>query len=99
MSSTAGSGLRKRKRERILQESNKNESPEIFKLAKDGRQENTDFYYYVIKQIIGVGLACLIGYSYSNYLRLLHENNLWFSQIQVSFIYFKIFCSKYLYRV
>ena len=35
--------------------------------------------------LFGVAVACYIGYRYSSFLKLLHENDMWFSEISVSF--------------
>jgi len=34
--------------------------------------------------LFGVAVACYIGYRYSSFLKLLHENDMWFSEISVS---------------
>jgi len=34
--------------------------------------------------LFGMAVACFIGYRYSSFVKLLHENDMWFSEISVS---------------
>ena len=34
--------------------------------------------------LFGIAVACYIGYRYSSFVKLLHENDMWFSEISVS---------------
>lgn len=41
-----------------------------------------DWLIPYVSLLVGIGIACYIGYSYSVYIKLLHENDMWFSNIQ-----------------
>ena len=52
------------------------------------KADEEEFYleiiFKVLKIIVGLFLMLIISYYYSRYLKLLHENNLWFSHIKVT---------------
>ena len=57
-------------------------------IEEDNNKTYEEFYleiiFKVLKIIVGLFLMLIISYYYSRYLKLLHENNLWFSHIKVT---------------
>jgi hypothetical protein len=56
----------------------------VTKQVLDEEKFNFKLLFEIITKIFGLVLMIIVSYSYSTYLKLLHENNLWFSNIKVN---------------
>lgn len=41
-------------------------------------------FWTVLYVLFGLAVAGLLGYGYADFIKLLHENDMWFSEISVS---------------
>jgi hypothetical protein len=72
-------GLRRRRRpEPSSSENTKLPDQEEVKQESNTNKATSTLLYYTL----GVGCMVLTGFVYSKYIKLLHENNLWFSRLQ-----------------
>jgi hypothetical protein len=56
----------------------------VTKQELDKEKFNFKLFFEIITKIFGLVLMIIVSYFYSTYLKLLHENNLWFSNIKVN---------------
>ena len=57
----------------------------IDSLVQNTENSSTTVWFY-FNIIIGACVAVYIGYRYAGYMKQLHENDMWFSNIQAGFL-------------
>ena len=63
-----------------------NRIPEVQEAAEVDKEPSRLYLWSSI--MIGAVLAVYLGYHYSVYAKLLHENDMWFSNIKVGWLFF-----------
>ena len=52
--------------------------------VKETAAKANSTFWTIIYVLFGLAVAGLLGYGYADFIKLLHENDMWFSEISVS---------------
>ena len=52
--------------------------------VKETAAKTNGTFWTILYILFGLSVAGLLGYGYADFIRLLHENDMWFSEISVS---------------
>ena len=58
------------------------------------RTEGGVIWFSLANFLVGATIALLVGVKYALYVRELHENDMWFSNIGVSSLFYYYFCAE-----